>query len=208
MTPCFKNRDSMLRWITECCGPIGPDTFAGFGSDVMGERARNATSFEAALEDHEKRIRNWTQNADFESEMPLLLDILEHPPGPEFQDHFYERFRDEFDFQVNEFIGSLGKRDPKRTLILLASLFANNELRPRLFEILPDLESDAVYSWLKSFLTGELALTPAEFMALHDVFLTCPASDETSAVLNQILALVPDDWDEIREQLESLSKVD
>jgi len=99
-------RDKVLEFLMELSGPVGPEGLAGFGSELSQKIIGDPLN---AIDDAKNE---WVQAVDVEQGFNCLLEIACNPPGKEFNNDFYTRFKQNWTFSLAELIYLLGKKNP------------------------------------------------------------------------------------------------
>ncbi len=99
------DRDELLAFLVELTSPIGPEIFAGYGSQIENRRAADLfAEFEI--------IEEWSAKVEVENTLKLLFDIALKPPEASFVNNYYGRFREVWNSTLLDLVYAVGRRDP------------------------------------------------------------------------------------------------
>lgn len=135
-------RDQLMELIAEFSAPIGPDVFAGFGSELQNSLAEWSEDGGQYIEKTDAYLMEWAEKADFEETLSAIVDILKNPPGREFHNNFCVRLKDDWEYGLSVFIAALARRDPAALVKELKPLIEDPGLTRLVFEILESIEEE------------------------------------------------------------------
>ncbi|MCB1805479.1 MAG: hypothetical protein KDJ99_10125 [Candidatus Competibacteraceae bacterium] len=95
------DRSELINFIADLAGPIDPSVFAGFGSKVQMRISSNSLA-------GEKIKTEWVSKADAVAALDVLFDIACNPPDETFENNFYGRFKENWEFEVADLIYRFG----------------------------------------------------------------------------------------------------
>ncbi len=99
------NHDELLAFLVELTSPIGPEIFAGYGSQIENRRAADLfAEFEI--------IEEWSAKVEAENTLKLLFDIALEPPEASFMNNYYGRFQEVWNNTLFDLVCAVGRRDP------------------------------------------------------------------------------------------------
>ncbi|MEL6163544.1 MAG: hypothetical protein AAFR37_07210 [Cyanobacteria bacterium J06628_3] len=130
-----QSREQILEFLADLSAPVGPEVFAGFGSEFQ----RNRYEWEkqsGEFEKEEEYICCWVEEQEVEHTLDILFDIARNPPGIEFENGIAQRRKLDWEYFLILLIYHLGKRDKVN---LLAKIEANNQDKT-LYSILEEVK--------------------------------------------------------------------
>lgn len=135
-------RDLLMELIAEFSAPIGPDVFAGFGSELQNSLAGWSEDVGQFMEKTDAYMMEWADRVDFEETLSAIVDILKNPPGREFHNNFCERLKDDWEYGLSAFVAALARRDPAALVKELKPLMQDPGLTRLISEILESIEEE------------------------------------------------------------------
>lgn len=105
------SRDEILEFLRDISGPVGPEVFAGFGSNIQDQYASAGSDLGAMMTVDDSIKNTWVNNVDVESAIRGLLSIVVTPPNHDWCNGFYYRFRDNWDYNIVDLLGRLREVD-------------------------------------------------------------------------------------------------
>ena len=105
------SRDEILDFLRDISGPIGPEVFAGFGSDIQDQYASVGSDVGAVMTVDASIKDSWVKKVDVESAIRGLFSIAVTPPNHDWCNGFYFRFRDNWDYNLADLLGRLREVD-------------------------------------------------------------------------------------------------
>lgn len=122
-----QSREKILEFLADLSAPVGPEVFAGFGSELQRNRyewQKQSGEFEGEIEKEEEYICCWVEEQEIVHTLDILFDIARNPPGIEFYNGIAQRRKLDWDYFLTLLIYKLGSRDKTE---LIAKLEANNQ---------------------------------------------------------------------------------
>ena len=117
------SRAQLEEFLTDLASPIGPEVFAGIGTELQTKRYRwqneESDIVKGVAPEQEQLgelIRSWASNQDTEETLDLLFDIACDPPDERLHNNIYQRRRQDWDHFLTILIYELGIRN--RPLLL------------------------------------------------------------------------------------------
>ncbi|HNX59041.1 MAG TPA: hypothetical protein PKK43_08065 [Spirochaetota bacterium] len=124
------NRESLLEFIADLSGPVGPEVFAGYGSDIQSRMADEPLEYFAI-------IREWGEKVDVGEVFPLIIDVMRNPPDASFINNFYGRFTEFWNGTISDLIDQCVERDEPA----VRRVIAGYRIDPCYSECLTEIES-------------------------------------------------------------------
>lgn len=113
------NRDNLLVFLADLASPIGPEVFAGYGSELQNKRHEDPDYGDKAKSD-------WVKSVNTQSALEILFEIACNPPDANFINNFYFRFQESWIYELTDLIFLVGKKDRLNLLVNLKK-HSNNE---------------------------------------------------------------------------------
>lgn len=118
-----QSREQILKFLADLSAPVGPEVFAGFGSEVQRNRYEWQKQ-DCEFEKEEEYICYWVEEQEFVHTLDILFDIARNPPGIEFSNGIAQRRKQDWEYFLILLIYQLGIKD---RVALLTKLEANNK---------------------------------------------------------------------------------
>lgn len=125
------NHDELLAFLVQLTSPIGPEIFAGYGSQIENRRA-------AYLFAEFEIIEEWSAKVEVENTLKLLFDIAIEPPEASFMNNYYGRFQEVWNNTLFDLVCAVGRRDPA----VLKKIIKQYESYPSLANFIHELRLD------------------------------------------------------------------
>ena len=112
------NRETLLAFIADMAGPIGPEVFAGYGSDAARRMSEDPCEYYAI-------VREWGEKINVGEVFPLIIDVMRNHPDNSFLNDFYGRFTDDWNGTIADLIDQCMERDEPEVRRVIAEYRKN-----------------------------------------------------------------------------------
>lgn len=122
----------MEEFLAELAAPVGPDVFAGGGSEFQKLRVQWEKEDPLSIDKEEEFIKNWVEKQDLLPTLDALFDIARNPPGLELYNGIATRRKFEWDYHLADLIYQFGLKDRAALLSRLQEELSNEKNPPAL----------------------------------------------------------------------------
>jgi hypothetical protein len=118
-----QSKEQILEFLAELAAPLGPEVFAGFGSEFQNNRYEWEKENQE-IEKEEEYIYCWVKEQEIIHTLDILFDIARNPPGADLYNGIAQRRQVEWEYYLVFVIYQLGIKD---RVTLISKLEANEE---------------------------------------------------------------------------------
>ncbi|MDY6898251.1 MAG: hypothetical protein SWZ49_09255 [Cyanobacteriota bacterium] len=136
-----QSREKILEFLADLSAPVGPDVFAGFGSEFQRNRYKWQKE-DREFEKEEEYICCWVEEQEIMHTLDILFDIARNPPGIEFYNGIAQRRQLDWDYFITLLIYKLGIRDKTALLTKLEANSEDEKIRLIIEDVKEYLEDD------------------------------------------------------------------
>lgn len=136
-----QSREKILEFLADLSAPVGPEVFAGFGSEFQRNRYKWQKE-DREFEKEEEYICCWVEEQEIMHTLDILFDIARNPPGIEFYNGIAQRRQLDWDYFITLLIYKLGIRDKTALLTKLEANSEDEKIRLIIEDVKEYLEDD------------------------------------------------------------------
>lgn len=100
----MNTRESVLELLTELASPLGPEVFAGFGTEFQN-RVYEDNSYPEKFKDE------WEKSVDPLTMLPILIDIAKNPPSEDACFGLHIRRSDAWEYHLRDLLYRVGRNN-------------------------------------------------------------------------------------------------